>query len=94
MNIQRIILGVALVAGISMSQAMAEMSASEHQAAMVEVGNTICPVSGEKVGEMGEVVKVESNGKKYNLCCSMCKKDFMKNQEKFSKIAEDNAAVK
>lgn len=55
----------------------------------VEVGNKICPVSKEKVGEMGEVIKYEYNGKIYNLCCSMCAKDFKKNPEKYSKIAEE-----
>lgn len=55
----------------------------------VEVGNKICPVSGEKVGEMGEIIKYEYNGKIYNLCCSMCAKDFKKNPEKYSKIAEE-----
>lgn len=55
----------------------------------VKVGNKICPVSGEKVGQMGDPVEVEYNGKIYNLCCSMCKKDFLKNPEKYSKIAED-----
>ncbi len=54
-----------------------------------EVGNMICPVSGEKVGEMGEAVKYEYNGKIYNLCCPMCKKDFDKDPEKFSKKVED-----
>lgn len=61
----------------------------------VEVNNKICPVSGNKVpapgekGEMGEAVKYEYNGKIYNLCCPMCIKDFKKNPEKYSKIAED-----
>ena len=61
----------------------------------VEVGNKICPVSGDKVpvpGEKGEMgdnpVKVEYKGKIYNLCCSMCVKDFKKNPEKYSGIAE------
>ena len=64
----------------------------------VEVGNKICPVSGDKVpvpgekGAMGEVVKYEYNGKIYNLCCPMCIKDFKKNPEKYSKIAEEEAA--
>ena len=64
-------------------------------AAPVEVGNKICPVSGEKIaapgekGEMGEAVKYTYNGKIYNLCCPMCTKDFKKNPEKYSKIAED-----
>lgn len=56
---------------------------------MIEVGNKICPVSGEKVGEMGDVITYEYNGKIYNLCCAMCAKDFKKNPEKYSKIAED-----
>ena len=65
---------------------------------LVEVGNKICPVSGEKIPEageksdMGEVIKYEYNGKIYNLCCPMCIKDFKKNPEKYSKIAEDEVA--
>jgi YHS domain-containing protein len=60
--------------------------------APVEVGNKICPISGEKVGQMGDVVKVEYNGKFYNLCCLACKKDFNKDPEKYSKKAEEEAA--
>lgn len=66
----------------------------------IEVGNKICPVSGDKIpapGEesaMGEVVKYEYNGKIYNLCCEMCIKDFKKNPEKYSKIAEDEVKTK
>ena len=64
----------------------------------VEVGNKICPVSGEKIpapdekGAMGEAVKYEYNGKIYNLCCSMCVKDFKRNPEKYSKIADEEVA--
>lgn len=58
-----------------------------------EVGNKVCPVSGKNVGEMGEVVKYEYNGKIYNFCCDACKKDFVKNPEKFAKIAEDEVAA-
>ena len=54
----------------------------------VGVGNKVCPVSGEKVGEMGEVVKHEYKGKIYNLCCTACLKDFKKDPEKYSVIAE------
>lgn len=56
----------------------------------VEVGNKICPVSNEKVGQGGmEAQKVTYKGKVYNLCCAMCEKDFNKDPEKYSKIAED-----
>lgn len=81
-------------------QAMAEhheggdkAKTEESVQASVEVGNKICPVSGEKVGGMGEVVKYEHNGKIYNLCCAMCAKDFKKDPEKYSKIAEDEVAA-
>ncbi len=66
--------------------------------AAVEVGNKHCPVSGDEIpapgqkGSMGEAVKYEYNGKIYNLCCTMCVKDFKKNPEKYSKIADDEAA--
>jgi len=83
-----------LAAGISPIYVQAE-TATEEQSTAVEVGNKICPVSKEKIGEgdMGEAVKYEYNGKIYNLCCPMCKKDFAKNPEKFAKIAEDEVAA-
>jgi YHS domain-containing protein len=50
----------------------------------VKVGNKICPISGEEIGEdgmTGQEVTVEYKGKVYNLCCAMCKKDFLKDPE-------------
>ena len=54
------------------------------------VGNKMCPVSGNPVddGSMGEAVKYVYNGKIYNLCCQMCVKDFKKSPEKYSAVAE------
>ena len=46
------------------------------------VGNKICPVSGEKI-VMEKKGTIEYKGKTYNLCCSMCKKDFLKDPEKY-----------
>lgn len=71
-----------------------EMMGEENSQA-VEVGNKICPVSGEEIpapgekGDMGEAVKYEYNGKIYNFCCPMCIKDFKNDPEKYSKVAED-----
>ncbi len=69
--------------------AQSEMGESKSEA--VEVGNKICPVTGNPVndGSMGEPVKYEYQGKIYTLCCSMCVKDFKKDPEKYRKIAED-----
>ena len=68
-------------------EAVVDESAPE----VVELGNKICPVSGEKVGEMGKVETIEYKGKKINLCCAMCKKDFEKDPEAFLKKAEEIA---
>lgn len=74
----KLILSSIVLAGSFLSFAMA--------GDMVEVGNTICPVSGHEIkgGEMGEPGIFDYNGKRYNLCCSMCAKDFDKDPEKFS----------
>ena len=64
----------------------------EVPAGPVKVGNKICPISGEKVGEMGDVVEYEYNGKIYNFCCPMCLKDFKKDPEKYVKMVEDMMA--
>ena len=66
--------------------------AAQTTAHLVQVGNKICPVSGDpvagsKMGSKG--VNFEYNGKVYHLCCKMCIKDFKKNPKKYSKIAED-----
>ena len=75
------------------------VATEEDVKALPNVGNKICPVSKDKIpvpgekGTMGdEPVKYEYNGKIYNLCCKMCIKDFKKNPEKYSKIAEEEVA--
>ena len=85
-----LILGAVLLsAGLAFAQQTP--SASQRAVQPVEVGNKHCPVSGNKVGEMGPPIKVEYNGKVYNLCCSGCVSSFKSDPEKYSKIAEDEA---
>lgn len=92
---QKIIL-TAVVMGLLMTAvsvpARAQMQGATTGAKKVEVGNSICPVSGEKVGQKGKLVQVEYKGKFYNLCCNLCKKDFLKNPEKYTGIADTQAA--
>lgn len=68
---------------------LAQAEGVHHAHSIVDVGNTICPVSGEKIGSHGDPYKVEHAGKSYNLCCKMCKKDFEKNPEKYIKKLEE-----
>ena len=65
-------------------------AAAEAVSAPVEVGNKICPVSGDaiKADPTMEAVKIEHNGKMYGLCCPMCIKDFKNNPDKYAAIAD------
>jgi len=90
-RVTALILGfVLLTTGLAFAQQTPSVAQAKVKA--VEVGNKICPVSGNPVagGGMGEAaVKFEYNGKIYNLCCTGCLEEFKKHPEKYSKIAED-----
>lgn len=42
-----------------------------------------CPVSGEKLGEMGKPMVFVYAGQEVKLCCKSCKKDFDKDPAKY-----------
>ena len=46
---------------------------------------TTCPVSGDKLGEMGPPYVFVYKGQEVKLCCPHCKKDFLKNPAKYLK---------
>ncbi|MFZ0827234.1 MAG: hypothetical protein WAO02_07405 [Verrucomicrobiia bacterium] len=46
---------------------------------------TTCPVSGEKLGEMGKPYAFVYQGQEVKLCCSGCKKDFDKDPAQYLK---------
>jgi YHS domain-containing protein len=43
----------------------------------------LCPVSGEKLGSMGDPYVFEYEGKQIKLCCDGCKEDFLKEPAKY-----------
>jgi len=51
-----------------------------------------CPVSGDKLGEMGKPYVFTYQGQEVKLCCSSCKKDFDKDPAKY--VAKIRAADK
>jgi len=53
-----------------------------------------CPVSGEKLGEMGSPYEFTYQGQQVKLCCPGCKKDFDKDPAKYVKKIQDAAAAK
>jgi YHS domain-containing protein len=50
---------------------------------------TTCPVSGEKLGEMGSAYIFVYQGQQVKLCCPGCKKDFDKDPAKYVKKIQD-----
>jgi YHS domain-containing protein len=51
-----------------------------------------CPVSGDKLGEMGDPYVFEFEGREIKLCCKACLKDFKKNSAKYVKKIEEAEA--
>ncbi|MFH1189137.1 MAG: YHS domain-containing protein [Candidatus Omnitrophota bacterium] len=72
-------------------EAAKEAAPSERAPSIVHVGNTTCPVSGEKVDGVNFY---EYNGKWYGMCCPACADKFKKDPKKYSAIAEKEAAKK
>ena len=65
----------------------------EDTSKLVEVHNKFCPISHEEVGQNGMTpFKEIYNGKIYNLCCSMCDKDFKKDPATYAKMLDEQAA--
>ena len=58
-----------------------------------EVGNKICPVSGEKITEEAKAA-YEYKGKAYNFCCPACIDEFKKAPRKHIKKLEAAKAEK
>ena len=48
----------------------------------INVGNKICPVTGEKIVEKDKGT-YEYEGKIYNFCCPMCIDEFKKDPQKY-----------
>jgi YHS domain-containing protein len=55
--------------------------------------NTVCPVSGDKVGTVGKPVYVEYQGKRIAFCCKDCVKKFRKNPDKYGSLALKNQSA-
>jgi len=66
------------------------MSASAIPADAVDLHNTTCVVSGDKVGDSKEFAVYE--GKVYHFCCADCPKEFKKDPAKYARaVAADPA---
>jgi YHS domain-containing protein len=55
--------------------------------------NTICPVSGDTVGDVGKPVYGQYQGKTIAFCCKDCLKKFNKNPDKYGPLALKNQSA-
>lgn len=101
-----LVLGILVVVGfLNSGLVRAEEAANQGSAATespstqaskaVDIGNKICPVSGDEIKEDSKVT-YEYEGKVYNFCCAGCIEPFKKNpQEYINKVSDElNAKVK
>ena len=91
----RTVAGVLVVAAVmGLFTAGAILAAQEGAAsgqgspAIVDVGNTICPLTGEEVdGKTFYVYK----GRRYGVCCPQCAENFAQDPATYAAIAEKQA---
>lgn len=69
-------------------EADATTQATANKVESVNVGNKICPVTGEKIDEKLKAT-YEYKGKIYNLCCASCIDEFKKDPEKYIKKTQE-----
>jgi YHS domain-containing protein len=73
--------------------ALATVTVKAEDKAPISDKMTTCPVSGDKLGEMGKAYVFNYQGHEVKLCCKDCKKDFDKDPAQYMKKiqAADNA---
>ncbi|OGX11808.1 MAG: hypothetical protein A2351_07210 [Omnitrophica bacterium RIFOXYB12_FULL_50_7] len=81
-----VVLALLLVCVMSVVAQPVFAAEEKAQSGIVDVGNKLCPISGEPVSGTSFV---EYQGKRYGLCCSGCDKMFLAEPEKY--LAKMNA---
>lgn len=83
------VIGFFVFAALGISFAQETQVDTQTNVQAVDLGNKICPVSGEKIDEKTKTT-YEYQGKIYNFCCPVCIEDFKKDPEKYiQKIEEE-----
>lgn len=70
--------------------ALPDSTAKGTTAEIKEAGNTICPITGSKVGSMEKGAHVDYQGYRVGLCCNGCKEKFLAAPEENLKKALEN----
>ncbi len=74
---------------VALAQDASEEAATKQETVKAQdVGNKICPVTGEKIDEKTKAT-YEYEGKIYNFCCPVCIEEFKKDPGKYIKKVEE-----
>ena len=76
------VIGITMVFGLTASTGFGDAGTPSIAKKAVTVGNSSCPVTGEKIGKNSEVT-YEYKGKVYSFCCQGCIIEFSKDPEKY-----------
>ena len=58
-----------------------------------KAANTVCPISGDKVGDVRKPVYAQYKGQTIAFCCKHCLKKFNKNPDKYGPLALKNQSA-
>lgn len=72
------------------AEAAAVETTSPETPEAIEVGNTICPVTGDEIDSETKVT-YEYEGNIYNFCCEACVEEFKKDPEKYIEAMEEES---
>lgn len=86
-GIMMLVIGL-VVSGVP--AAWAQTNAAANAPVIVDGGNKLCPVSGERVS--GKAF-VEYQGKRYGVCCPGCDQEFLNDPEKYLKKMEQQESA-
>jgi YHS domain-containing protein len=98
MKMNPFVAGLAVVAVLAVVPAFRADNATTNAPAAKPAAKPIpyplktCPVSDEKLGEMGAPYVFVYQGQEIKFCCPDCKKDFLKDPAKYLKKIKDEAA--
>jgi hypothetical protein len=91
-NLALLILAISLAGGSFAAMAADQPTDAKPKPKLKPYILKTCPVSGDKLGEMGDPYVFEYQGREIKLCCKGCLKDFKKSGAKYVKKIEEAEA--
>ena len=95
MKTNKILAGLAIAMAVGVLAMVSPLRAdtsTNQTSVVIPYPLTTCPVSDDKLGEMGPASVFVYQGQEIKFCCPDCKKDFLKDPQKYLKQIKADAA--